>query len=108
MKILAERVRINHRKEELDLVAREGKVLVFVEVKTRASEQFGRPFVAVNAAKRRHVTRAGLAYVRQLRRPPRHFRFDVVEVIGRPDGETPPKIRHIRNAFTLPRNCRYA
>lgn len=108
MKILAKRVRLQRRKEELDLVVREGDVLVFVEVKTRADESFGRPYAAVNAAKRRHVTRAGLTYLRQLRKPPRHFRFDVVEVIGQPATDTPPEIRHIQNAFNLPRNCRYA
>ena len=108
MKVLAKRVRLDRRKEELDLVVRDGQVLVFVEVKTRSNERFGRPFAAITAAKRRHVTRAGLAYLRQLREPPRHYRFDVVEVIGQPATNAAPEIRHIRNAFSLPRNCRYA
>ncbi len=105
MKILDTRVRMPRGKEELDLVAREQDVLVFVEVKTRSDERRGRPFAAVNRRKRHHLARAGLAYWRRLPQRPRYFRFDVVEVVGRP-GNTPPVIRHIRNAFTLPRSCR--
>lgn len=98
-KILGRRVRVG-RKDELDLIARADRVLVFVEVKTRQSESFGRPFAAVDQAKRRHLTRAAYRYLERLRERPEYFRFDVVEVIGQPEGPE-PVIRHIENAFQM-------
>lgn len=97
--ILGRRVRVG-RRDELDLVARDGEVLVFVEVKTRKAETFGRPGEAVNHAKRHYLSRAAVRYLKQLRQPPHAFRFDVVEVIGTVDMPT-PLIRHIENAFPL-------
>ena len=98
-RILGRRVRVG-RRDELDLVAADGAVLVFVEVKTRAGEDFGRPAAAVNRAKRHHVSRAAARYLKNLPRRPDHFRFDVVEVIGREEAGA-PVVRHIENAFTL-------
>lgn len=101
-KILGQRVRIGTR-DELDLVARDGAQLVFVEVKTRASEAFGRPLSAVDRNKRRTLSRGAIRYVRRLGNPRICFRFDVVEVIGSADADTPPRVRHIKNAFPLDR-----
>ena len=73
-------------------------MLVFVEVKTRRSEDFGRPIAAVGPAKQRTLSRAAIRYLGRLRKKPDYFRFDVVEVLGRPeDGE--PLIRHLDDAF---------
>jgi len=99
--ILGRRVRVG-RRDELDLVARDGEVLVFVEVKTRKAETFGRPGAAVNHAKRHYLSRAAVRYLKHLRQRPETFRFDVVEVIGTVDTPT-PLIRHIENAFPLDR-----
>ena len=98
-KILGQRVRIDAR-DEIDIVARQGDVLVFVEVKTRANEAYGRPSDAVNRKKRHVLSRAAVRYLKRLKFPNVCFRFDVVEVIGSMDGEK-PIIRHIENAFTL-------
>ena len=99
--ILGRRVRVG-RRDEIDLVARDGAVLVFVEVKTRTSEDFGRPCAAVNRAKRHYLSRAAVRYLRHLRSRPQAFRFDVVEVVG--VGHQPaPLIRHNENAFPLDR-----
>lgn len=98
-RILGRRVRVGTR-DEIDLVARHGNVLVFVEVKTRAVENFGRPVDAVDRKKRHSLSRAAVRYLKSLRRPDVCFRFDVVEVIGTQDGP-PPEIRHIENAFPL-------
>jgi putative endonuclease len=103
-KILALRVRLD-RRNELDLVARDGDTLVFVEVKTRASEDFGRPIDSVDRAKRAALSRAAVRYLARLRRKPAYFRFDVVEVIGEP-GDSAPAVRHIENAFPLSRPYR--
>jgi len=99
-RILGQRVRVGLR-DELDLVCHSPEgVLVFVEVKTRASEDFGRPFSAINARKRKALSRASWNYVKKMRPRPDYFRFDVVEVIGEPE-QRKPEIRHIENAFSL-------
>lgn len=98
-RILGRRVRVGER-DELDLVARDGEVLVFVEVKTRKSEAFGSPVAAVDRRKRRVLSRAIVRYLRGLHYRPLYFRCDVVEVIGQP-GDSAPTLRHIPNAFNL-------
>lgn len=100
-RILGRRVRVGDR-DEFDLVAADGASLVFVEVKTRRSELFGRPGSAVNKAKRHSLSRAAVRYLRTLKNPRVNFRFDVVEIIGAP-GDQAPVIRHIPNAFPLDR-----
>lgn len=101
LRVLGRRVRVG-RRDEVDLVARQGDTLVFVEVKTRKSEQFGRPMDSVDRHKRHTLSRAAVRYVRQLKRPNSVvFRFDVVEVIGEEGGN--PAVRHIENAFPLDR-----
>lgn len=91
---------------EIDLVFRDKEVLVFVEVKTRSSEQWERPAAAVDSRKRRRISRAALAYLHKIGRPRVKFRFDVVEVLLPPQGE--PVIRHWPNAFVLSAPYRYA
>jgi putative endonuclease len=99
-RILGRRVRVG-RRDELDLVARSpDQVLVFIEVKTRASEDFGRPFTAVDRRKRKALSRAALRYMMRLKEKPNYFRMDVVEVIGAPGGDA-PMVRHLENAFAL-------
>jgi len=99
-RILGNRFRIG-RKDELDIVASFDDVLVFVEVKTRKNETFGRPLSAVDSRKRHALTRAAVRYLTQLKNRPSSFRFDVIEVIGSLDSATPPTVRHIESAFTL-------
>lgn len=98
-KIIGQRVRVGKR-DEVDIIAEHGGALIFVEVKTRKNENYGRPFSAVNKAKRKCLSRAAVAYLKQNRIKPEFIRFDVVEVVGEPDG-TKPEIRHIENAFPL-------
>ena len=86
---------------ELDIVCRDDEVLVFVEVKTRASEEHGRPAEAVDTRKRLRIIRGAMAWLRMLDMPEIAFRFDIIEVIG--EG----KINHIENAFNLPSPYHY-
>ena len=91
---------------EIDLVFRDGDCLVFVEVKTRSSEDWTRPAAAVNAAKRRRLTLAALDYLKRLGHPEIRFRFDIVEVLLEDD--RPREVRHLANAFALTPPFRYA
>jgi putative endonuclease len=100
-RVLGRRVRVGTR-DEIDLVARDKNTLVFVEVKTRKGEDFGRPSGAVDRRKRQVLSRAAVRYLKELRDPRVFFRFDVVEVIGEP-GDPDPVVRHIENAFGLDR-----
>jgi putative endonuclease len=88
---------------EIDIVCRHGEALVFVEVKTRSGEAYGRPGAAVDAEKRRRIARGAMAWLRMLSLPDITFRFDVVEVLV----AEPPEIRVIENAFGLPSNYYY-
>ena len=89
---------------EIDLIFREGKTLVFVEVKTRSSESWTRPAAAVNADKQRKLIATARDYLRLLRHPNVPYRFDIVEVLladGRVD-----EVRHQPNAFAPGRRRR--
>ena len=84
---------------EIDIICRDDDTLVFVEVKTRAREDFGRPIAAVDRRKQRRISRGGLAWLRMLDTPDILFRFDVVEVIIAEDAQ--PSLELIKNAFQL-------
>ena len=73
---------------------------MFVEVKTRSREDFGRPFDSVDRDKQKRIARGALAWLRLLDNPDILFRFDVVEVIV-VEGEK-PRIELLQNAFNLP------
>ena len=83
---------------ELDLVARAGDTIIFVEVKTRASTAAGHPTEAITPDKQRKMTRAALAFLKKHRWLHQKARFDVVAIIW-PQGNEPPQIQHYINAF---------
>jgi len=84
---------------EIDIVCRDDDSLVFVEVKTRGGEEFGRPVEAVGREKQLRVSKGGLAWLRLLDNPDVTFRFDVVEVVWPDEGEAHCEL--IQNAFEL-------
>lgn len=84
---------------EIDLVCRDRDTLVFVEVKTRTREDFGRPLEAVGSQKQRRISLGALAWLRLLGNPDILFRFDVVEVTIA--SGKPPRVELVRNAFAL-------
>src|SRR5712664_2126921 len=84
---------------EMDLIFRDGDCLVFVEVKTRSSEEWVRPAAAVNAERRRRLTRTALDYLRLLRNPPVKIRFDIVEVLL--ESGVVHEVRHLPNSFAM-------
>ena len=90
---------------EVDLVLRDiaENTLVFAEVKTRTSDEGGRPADAVDFAKEALIARGARAWLKLLDRPEVPFRFDIVEVII---GTGKPRINVIKSAFILPEEKR--
>ena len=85
-------------KRELDIVARDGNEVAFVEVKTRRNTNFGRPEEAVDNRKIRRIVASADAYVRNYA-VDLPIRFDIITVVG---AEPPFEIEHIPDAFLPP------
>ncbi|MCZ6633455.1 MAG: ribonuclease HII [bacterium] len=85
---------------EIDLIARKGNILAFVEVKTAATSRFGNPESWVPPAKQRQIGRIAQAYLHAHPSPNQTLRFDVVAIHL---NQTPPLVHHIENAFRLER-----
>jgi putative endonuclease len=83
---------------EIDIIAREKDTLVFVEVKTRRTRDFGGPAAAVNARKQRQLSKVALTYLNMKKLGQMPARFDVVAVELIPPA---PCIEVLRNAFEL-------
>ena len=81
---------------EVDIIARDGKCLVFAEVKTRESDD-PQPEAQVDATKQHQVTKAARFYLTRFGSPQPPARFDVVAIVW-PSGR-PPQIRHLEDAF---------
>ena len=88
----------NHRcsRGEVDVIAEKGDLLVFVEVRTRATAAFGGPEETVGARKQRRVVAAARDYLAHRRGPAKAARFDVIAVVDGPSG---PSLTHFENAF---------
>ena len=82
---------------EIDLVARRGPVVAFIEVKTRAGSGFGRPVEAVTWSKRREIVRVARAWIDRNGQPSDLYRFDVVGVDLTATGAG--RIEHVEDAF---------
>jgi putative endonuclease len=81
---------------EIDIIARDGSTLVFVEVKTRADDD-PTPEAQVNGIKQHQITKTARFYLGRYGTPQPPARFDVVAVVW-PEGRE-PQIRHTRGAF---------
>ena len=84
---------------ELDLVVEDGPVLVFVEVKARATRAFGGALLAVNHRKQAKMVRLASQYLAQRHLTERPCRFDVVLVQGQQSGDQ--TVDHVQNAFEV-------
>jgi putative endonuclease len=83
---------------ELDLIARDGATVVFVEVKTRQSQQAGHPVEAVDPNKQRRLTRLAVTFLKKHRLLDTPARFDIVAITW-PEGKRRPTIDHFVDAF---------
>lgn len=84
---------------ELDIVARDGRSIVFVEVKCRNNDIYGPPQLAVTPFKQRQISKAALVWLSKRRLYDVEARFDVVAIVLHQHDL--PEIEHIRNAFEL-------
>ncbi|HUH12847.1 MAG TPA: YraN family protein [Longimicrobiales bacterium] len=96
-RILARNFRSGHK--EIDLVARRGHTVAFVEVKTRSGGRWGHPLEAVNALKRREIERVALRWMQLRGRDGDLYRFDAVAIHWRA-GEA-PRVEHVEDAWRL-------
>ena len=93
--VLARNFRVGHR--EVDLVARRGEVVAFVEVKTRAGLGYGHPLEAITAAKRREIEHVARVWVQRHGCPGDVYRYDAVAVLILAGSE--PTIEHVEDAW---------
>ena len=83
------------KKQEIDLIAREGDELIVIEVKTRKHESYGAPENAVTRVKQRNLIKAANAYIQE-RQLDLDVRFNVISIIH---NAYETRIDHIQNAF---------
>ena len=84
-------------RRDLDLVASQGELVAFVEVKARRRNEFGGPVEAVGWRKQRELVRSAAVWIDRHGRPNESYRFDVIGVLM--DGNS-VRIKHIENAFS--------
>jgi putative endonuclease len=94
------------RRDEIDLIAHDGEVLVFIEVKTRAASARVPGYFSIGGAKKAALRRAARAYLAARGAGIRTFRLDVVEVTGAPtpDGGDTADVLHFENIPLFARN----
>ena len=95
--IIAER-RFRTRCGELDIIAWDGRVLVFVEVRARSTCNFGTPLESITWQKRQRLTAMAAAYVCARRLAGTACRFDVVSIVQQPTGDT---VQWVKGAFDM-------
>lgn len=76
----------SYKRDEIDLVCKDGEVLVFIEVRARAADALVSGYHSVDKRKKRALHRVCSNYMRQMSEPPKHFRFDIMDVALSKDG----------------------
>jgi putative endonuclease len=87
-----------NRMGEIDIIARDKKTIVFVEVKSRKSIRYGSPKQAVTPKKQRTISMVALSYLKTTKQTDAKARFDVVAITSNRDE---PQIEIVKNAFDL-------
>lgn len=85
-----------YQRDELDLIARDGAVLVFIEVRARAADALVPGYYTVDRKKKAKLLRACKGYIKQLPKAPKHFRFDIIDVALASD-DSEDEVRHYAN-----------
>ena len=87
-------LQMNYRNQigEIDIIAEQGKTIVFVEVKRRSTLEFGRPIEAVDLRKQNKIRKTAEIYLMFAKKSLADVRFDVIEILDE-------QINHVENAF---------
>ena len=85
-----------YRRSEVDIIAMDQKILVFIEVKTRGSDYFGKPELAVTKHKKKLLIDAGTAYMQEVEHT-WEIRFDIIAIVLRSENDI--EIQHYIDAF---------
>ena len=93
------------KRDELDIICEDAGVLVFVEVRSRAAHALVSGFHSVDAHKKKVLLRGCKSYINRLQNPPKHFRFDVIDVSISDEGEG--CVRHYGNVPLFPKHYNY-
>jgi len=83
---------------EIDIIAQDNRVLAFIEVKARRTDDFGGPKWAVTPRKQRKISMVALNYLKETEQMGKNARFDVVAIRMLPEA---PDVEIIKNAFEL-------
>jgi len=94
-KIIARRFR--YRRAEIDIIARKGSILVFIEVKTRRHDEFGYPEEAVRKVKKERLREAALGFLSEKKERISECRFDILSVLLKSQREY--EITHFEDVF---------
>ena len=84
---------------EIDIIARDGESIVFVEVRTKGSDEFGLPMESVQESKQRRLIKVAWSYIKSHKLYNAYFRFDLVSILVRQEGK--PQICLIKDAFRV-------
>jgi len=91
---------------EIDIIAEQDDVIVFVEVRTKRTESFGIPQSSITSGKISRITKTALSYIQEKELFDRSCRFDVIAITF-PQKSKEPNIEHIENAFEMNRMYMY-
>jgi len=97
--ILARNWRFGHR--EIDLIARRGRTIAFVEVKARSMLAHGHPLESIDWRKRRHLAAAAAAWISTEGRPGWEYRFDAIDVVPGRGPRRPLRVTHTAHAWSM-------
>lgn len=90
--------RYDHKDLDLVCIDADDTTIVVVEVKTRSTDEYGRPAEAVDLEKRSNIISCAGRYMHDNRKENRYLRFDIISIVGTPD--TGFKLEHVEDAFT--------
>ena len=92
--------RYHHTDIDLVCIDEDDTTIVFVEVKTRSTAEYGRPSEAVDAEKRRNIVPAATAYKQMFQKENRMVRYDIISIVGTPNSPD-VHIEHMEDAFNM-------
>lgn len=82
---------------EIDIIAKEKDCIVFVEVKTRTTTNYGHPFESINKTKLANIYKAALAYLKNTKEKYKSYRIDAISILGETTDTQKNNIEHLKD-----------